>query len=423
MSVKHNVYNLGGGYESISKDNTIEEFTPSQKLVEGFSLSIGNKYRSTDSTLVKEVDENKKDINNSSVISGTANLLSSAINSVISENRSKFNALLNASNNFEIDNAKVSGAIVVSGVTQTATVEQEATQKTTQEIKSEIINDISASIKSKIDETVKTAEKEQDISATSTNTATDLGGTLASVAQTLGDTAAQILSASIGNSTSKSTDNTAESQLIKSLNLDNSFTLSKDNTVSNTLSNVLEPKNIKEAISETKTGANFGIKNVEGTSLEVTDIKQVAVINSVMNNILNQSVMASISSKVVQNLDDDVNRMIDSAWDKVKDSTQKSTTGDIYAAGVAGKQILEGVGTAAVGVGEGVNTAAVGVGEGVSTGAQGVGKGLASAFSGFALPLIAGGIILVIAFAIYLYGKKQGWFDDSDIASAAASVA
>ena len=104
--------------------------------------------------------------------------------------------------------------------------------------------------------------------------------------------------------------------------------------------------------------------------------------------------------------------MIKSAEEFSKENNSVSTSGDIYAVGVAGKQVLEGVGQAAVGVGEGLSTAAEGAGKGLSTAAEGVGKGIATAAKGFTGPFIIIAIVRIDISSKYniLSNKYTGEF-------------
>ena len=110
--------------------------------------------------------------------------------------------------------------------------------------------------------------------------------------------------------------------------------------------------------------------------------------------------------------------MIKSSDDYSKKNNTTSTSGDIYAMGVAGSKVLEGAGkgikdagegvsVAAKGVGEGVSDAAKGVGEGVSVAAEGVGKGIGSIMSGLMGPLLIGGLLLIVVAIGYMIFKNM----------------
>ncbi len=401
MSGKSFVYNIGGNYQTISK----------KRIVEGFGLNIANDNSTTDTTTVKNATNLEESLDQNTIIKGTSNMLSEVINDVISKNISEINRMINASNKVVIKGAKTGGTFSLTNVTQTGTINSEQNEETSQTISNKIVQEISSTIKSKIDTTFNNATEEQKNNSEDMKEGTDLGSTLASLGQTLGNTAAEILNVSVGNSTSSDTTKTVNTEFNNKMKVEKNFEMQKDNNVNNTLKTSLSAENIKKSVEATNAGQDFQLSDIDAEAgINIADIKQVTAINKVMNNVLNQSVMTEISTKIVQEFDDLVNRMIISSKKFSDNNIKTSTSGDLYAAGVAARSVLAGVGEAAVGVGEGTSTAAQGIGEGVSTGAQGVGKGFAAVLQSATLPLLIGGIILIIAVAVYIYGKQQGWF-------------
>tara|TARA_B100001093_G_C26818929_1_gene1011023 strand:- start:905 stop:2098 length:1194 start_codon:yes stop_codon:yes gene_type:complete len=392
------VYTLNGKYQNIN--DTIEHF----------GISIGNIDDTKDSTLIKEVKNIQETIDENTVIAGCASLLSTVITEVASKNSQDLTKLFSASNNITISGLNTGGDVNYSS-NQTSTISMEQREEINQTLSSKIINDINKTLKGEIQKMVNAERDRQKLDEENNQDATNLGNMLTGVADTVGNTASDILDMSIGNSTRKTKELEINKEFNSKMKVERNFTMKKNDEISEELSNKLSMDNISKAIQNTKSGNDLSLKNITAEEgIDIMGVKQKTAVNAVMKNLYNQSVLIEISTKIVASYDSNVEQMIKSA-DKEADITKKtSTNGDIYAAGVAGKQILEGVGEASKGIGEGVSTGAQGVGEGVATGAKGIGEGAASALRALALPLLIGGIVLVIMLAIYAYGKNQGWF-------------
>lgn len=392
------VYTLNGKYQNI-KDT-----------IEHFGISIGNIDDTKDSTLIKEVKNIQETIDENTVIAGCASLLSTVITEVASKNSQDLTKLFSASNNITISGLSTGGDVNYSS-SQVSTISMEQREEINQTLSSKILNDINKTLKGEIQKMVNAERDRQKLDEENNQDATNLGNMLTGVADTVGNTASDILDMSIGNSTRNTKELEINQEFNSKMKVERNFTMKKNDEISEELSNKLSMDNISKAIQNTKSGNDLSLKNINAEEgIDIMGVKQTTAVNAVMKNLYNQSVLIEISTKIVASYDSNVEQMIKSA-DKEADITKKtSTNGDIYAAGVAGKQILEGVGEASKGIGEGVSTGAQGVGEGVATGAKGIGEGAASALRALALPLLIGGIVLVIMLAIYAYGKNQGWF-------------
>lgn len=386
----------------------IESFS---EIIEHFGgINIGNKDTTTDTTLIKEATNIQESLNENSVIEGCASLLSNVINEVASKNMSDLTKLFSASNTISIENVKAKKKFSYSSE-QTATIDLKQQEEINQTLSAKILNDINKSLKDGIKKMVDAQRNREKVNEETKQNSTDIGSTLNGVGQTVGDTLSDIMDMSIGNTTSDSKALEINKEFNKKMQINRNFEFKKDDKVVEELSNRLSMDNISKAIKDTKSGNDLSLSNIDaGGNVNVMGVKQEAAVNAVIKNIYNQTVLIEISTKIITNYDYNVNEMIKSA-DSESDITKKlSTSGDIYAAGVAGKQVLEGAGEAAKGFGEGVGTAAEGTGKGVATGAKGIGEGAASLFGAMTGPLLAIGVGLIVCIIIYFYGKNQGWF-------------
>ncbi len=382
------------------------------KVVENFGISIGNNVRDRDTKKVNEVKKIEESINENMVVDGTTKLLSSVVNNVVSSNINDINKLIQLSNNITFSDIKSGDAgITIGNISQDASVKIEEQEKSTQSISNQIVNDISKEIKETIKKAVDSMREYESKNSDIDSQATNLGDTISSIGQTMGDTVAEVLDVSIGNSTNTNKNMEVDNEFNSKFDLARDFTLQKDDSISDELLNQLSNENITKATQSTQTGQELIVKDVEVTGeFLVDDIKQEVAIYQVMNNIYNQTVLTEISTKIISDYDNNISNMIESNYKTTENKTDIVTGGDIYALGVAGKQVLEGIGEGAVTAGEGLATAARGIGKGYATGAEGIGKGAGEVFGAMTGPLIAIGIGLLILIIGYFMGKKLGWF-------------
>ena len=402
MSSNSFVYSANGDYKSMKQKK-------SNRVIEHMSVSIGNKNSQKDTTIVKEATNIQEQLSKSAVIKGMTELLSSVVNEVSNENKAELNKLITLNTTLNFENISAEGDINFIGIDVTTKLDTNEVNDVTQKIQTKVQNDISKKLKEKIANVVDSMKKVQASDLATANQGTNLGETMSNIAGTVGDTVSNVLSASIGNSTKSEKTNITDTTLNKQLKLNEDFTLEKNDKISSEIKNALSSKNIANAANKTNNNTNFNVKNASTKgSFNVKDLKVLTSIKQVLNQTFNQTVLQDISTQILNDYDRNVNNMIKNAEEESKKTQTTSTSGDIYAAGVAGKQVLEGVATAAVGVGEGLSTAAEGVGTGVATAAVGVGEGISTAAKGMAVVWIAIAIVLIVGGLIFAYLQMQG---------------
>lgn len=402
MSSNSFVYSANGDYKSMKQKK-------SNRVIEHMAVSIGNKNSQKDTTIVKEATNIQEQLSKSAVIKGMTELLSSVVNEVSNENKAELNKLITLNTTLNFENISAEGDINFIGIDVTTKLDTNEVNDVTQKIQTKVQNDISKKLKEKIANVVDSMKKVQDSDLATANQATNLGETMSNIAGTVGDTVSNVLSASIGNSTRSEKTNITDTTLNKQLKLNEDFTLEKNDKISSEIKNALSSKNVAAAANKTNNNTNFNVKNASTKgSFNVKDLKVLTSIKQVLNQTFNQTVLQDISTQILNDYDRNVNNMIKNAEEQSKKTQTTSTSGDIYAAGVAGKQVLEGVATAAVGVGEGLSTAAEGVGTGVATAAVGVGEGISTAAKGMAVVWVAIAIVLIVGGLIFAYLQMQG---------------
>ncbi len=396
------------------------------KVVEKFGVSIGNTDINVDSTKIKDIKDIEKKIDQSKVISGMNKMLSSAINKAASKNQADLLKAIAASNKMNI--GKVKGdSFTFTNITQTAKIDTTTEANFVQKIANKVMNDISVSLKQNIDMVQKDSIKDMNKTSIDEKGGTSIGDVLTGVAGTIGqtvgklaDAAKDILSVNIGNKTEKRNEKDITQELKDKFNLNQSFQFKDDNDVANKLENLLSSENLAKCAEDSKAGneVNLGEIDVKG-AVTISNVKQEAVVTSVMKCVFNQDILNDISNKIVNSQEKLIKQLIENVNDKLTETEKKKIQGDLYAAGTAASAMIASTGTAvsdaAQGVGKGVkdvgaglSDAAQGLGKGVSTAAEGVGKGVGNILSNMTAPLIVGAVILALVIVGYVLFKFMG---------------
>ena len=407
----NHIYDINGDYYpcNSNKVTTFKNSRSNNRTVENFGIGIANKSKTTENTLVKNSKELEKNINQSTVVDGVAKMLGAVLNEVANENNAELSQMIALANEISITNVDAGGDFVMAGVNQESTSDTDTNIKAAQKIKTKISSDISKKVASNVTKIFDTVKDKQISNEEEGNSSTGIGSTLEALGGKVMDTAAKICSIQIGNSTEKTTNNTKIDELKQTLNLDDSFTMKKDTSISDTIGNKLSSKNMAKCAKSTSQANKCKLDKIKvGGSVKLGNLTQRASVKAVLSCAFDQTVLNDLATKIVSDLDETIVNMRKAADKYAEKNKTVSTSGDVYAAGVAGKAILQGVGEAAIGVGAGVSDAAEGVGKGVSTATEGVGTGIASAMSGLVMPLIAGAIAMVIFGVVYTMVKKGG---------------
>ena len=406
--IMNHLYDINGNY-----------YSGNNRIVEHL-ISAGNSTKIKDSTMIKKINDTEKNINQSMVIAGMTKMLSSVMNDIANENAAELTQMIALSNSIEITKIKTKGTFTLKSMKQDGSVDSTSNIKSQQKIQNKISSEVSKKLSSKITSVVDDlVQKDKDVQIEE-NKGTNLGD----VVKTIGSTIANVMSVSAGNSTSKDISKEVIDETKTKLNLDKSFKLKKDKEVSDKISNTLSSKNMAKCAKDSKQENKFKLEDIEaGAGVDLGSLEQKASIKTVLNCAFNQEILSDIATRIVNDFDENIKRMQKSADMYAEKKRVKSTSGDIYAAGVAGKAILQGVGEAAIpigkgisaaaeGIGKGVSTAAEGVGKGVSTGAQGIGKGIGSALGGLVMPLAIAGVVIVIIGIVFAVIKMKARNND-----------
>ncbi len=438
MSDINYFYDVNGEYftRKYKQNNSKKPLPENKKIIETL-LNAGNKNSLVDSTLVRDMREIDKKINESFALEGMKQILSTSINEVTASNLSELNKLISLSNKMEFGSIEAGGDFTLSNFTQEVTVDVSASITSMQSIQTKVVNDISKKLTQNVNNEIKSIMELTDKKSDTEKQATNLGQTLGSLGEKALDTAARMMEISVGNSSSTKVEKEMITELKDTLQLDRSFELAKDEKITNTFENRLKKENIAKCVQNTNTSNEFIVDKAQiAGDFTIENTTQSIKISKVMNCAFNQEIIDDLATRILNDFDENISRAIDSRNQYLREQNKELMNGDIYAVGVAAKTALEGVGqiakdigtgvsTAAEGVGEGVSTAsigigegaigvgeglatgAVGLGEGISTGAQGVGTGISSAFQGMTVPFVIAGIVVSIIGAIVVYMKLK----------------
>lgn len=389
------------------------------EVVENF-LNAGNSTKLTDSTKIKDLKNINKNIDQSKAITGMSKLISDVINDVISKNSAELMRTIAVSNKIAISGAKGSSFSfkkITQSITAETSVQADFAQKVSTKIQNEIANKIKDNIETatkQFDKDVKKAVTDEKESTSYEGVVGNVVGALAGVGNKALDTVGKILSLSVGNSMEQTTSKDISQEMKDTFNLNQGFKYEKNDEAKTAISNVLKTENLSKCASESKMANEIDLGKIDVSGpIDISDVKQEAVVKDVMKCAFNQQVMNEISSKVINDFDKLIKSMIENVNDKLTDEQKTKVQGDIYAIGTAGAAILEGTGKAIESTGKGISIASEGLGKGIeSTGkgisvaAEGVGAGIGSILSGLTGPLIIGAVILaLLLIGYYMYNR------------------
>ncbi len=378
-------------------------------VVETF-LDAGNSTKLSDSTRIKDLKEINKNIDQSKVIAGMSKIISDVIYDVVNKNSTDLLRTIAASNRITISSGRGLSFLfknITQSVQMESTVDADFAQKTITRIQ----NDIANKVKDNIDSATKEFDRNIQKSVIDEKSGTNIGGIIGGVVKGLIDvgtkaldTASKVLSLSVGNSMEQSTSKDISQEMKETFNLNQNFKYEKTDEAKNAISNVLKADNLSKCAADSKIANEVDLGKIDVSGpIEISEVKQEAIVQDIMKCAFNQEVINDIASKVFNDYDKLIKTMIENVNDKLTDEQKSAVQGDIYAIGTAGAAVLEGAGKAAEGLGKGIesagsgiSTAAQGVGKGVSTAAEGVGAGIGSVLSGLTAPLIIGAVILVL---------------------------
>ena len=406
--------------------------------IEHFAINIGNTKNIKNKKSMQDISEIEKNIDQSKVIEGAASFVTKAANKAAASNKADLVKALAASNRLSIGSAKSSsGGFTLKNIKQKSEVKSSTDANFVQKISNKISTDLSNNLKNEVKSSTKQLtedikKKKEDVKESTGvgDTVKGLGNTLGKSVDNLVDTAGDILSVGIGNSTNEEKIEENMKSMKEKFNLNQSFKVKDNKSVSNDIENALSSENLAKCASEAsaKNDLDIGKIDVKG-DIVISDIAQESLIDDVMKCAFNQEVATEIATKIVSNYDNMIQQMIENVDSKLSDEQISKIQGDIYAAGVAGAAVLQaageglstaaqgagkglestgkGLATAAEGAGKGISDASKGLGEGLSTAAKGVGEGVAKIASSLTGPLIAAAILGVIGLVGYIMFKRS----------------
>jgi hypothetical protein len=372
-------------------------------IVENFGINVGNSTKVNNSKNFKILSETEKEIDRSSVVKGLTKLISDAVTEVSSSNTSELAKTIALSNKINISKIKAE-SVSITNITQEIKLDSKVSAEFIQKIQGKVYNEITKKIADKVSNLVDSSTKSEDTNTENSQDGTSIGN----IVDKAGDVLKDVLNISVGNSTNIDNSVNVDETFIDKLKLDESFKIEKNLENSNKIKNALDNKNLSKCSQSTNQTNELKFSDAElSGKLEVKNIKQFAAVNAIMNCAFNNEIVNEVATKIFEDYEKNISNMIKSADEYAKKNNSTSTSGDIYAMGVAGSKVLEGAGKGIKDAGSGVSAAAEGVGKGVSATAEGVGKGISSALTGLMGPLLIGGLLLIVVAIGYFIFKNM----------------
>jgi hypothetical protein len=393
--------------------NQIKKLTP----IENFSgLEIGTSDTTSARKRADDLQEIDKKIDKSKVIAGMAKLMSNAVATTVSKNNADLMKLIKISNEINLENISTGGDFIISGTKQTTNIEQDVKMVSAQTITNKIVNDITKNLL----ENINMAAEETNINKKSlTDTGkggTSVGGIVDSIANVAGkgvDALKDILSLSIGTSTSNISSDEATKKLKDMFNLNESFRYEKNNETADTISNLLTSDNLSKCDAKTTAENKLSIKGAKvGGTLRVEGTEQVGKVSDVMECVFTQTIYNDIASKLVSDYNLTIKNLVKNINDNVDEVTKARIEGDIYAMGAAGSAILESVGNAGSKIIEEGGTAGQKILKGAAEVVKEGGDAIGNVVKGTALYIALAIFGCLVAFGSLIYIMRKA--DDSE---------
>jgi hypothetical protein len=306
---------------------------------------------------------------------------------VSNENSQEMLIAIKSANEFVLSNTKVEGDLKIGGLKQTNEVKVEATMDAANSVTTKVNNETSNRTSNQLTDYMENSTK---MGESLTGVMNNAIGAAAGVVNNTVDAAAGVLNTGInaGADVVNNTVNALTPDIGGSTNTSTNTTLKSDDTVINKSSDIAKDtvklENVIEGAMENniksdnlqKCGADLQAANsmvydsIEvGGTLEISDIEQKNIIESVVNCQFSTEVITEVVNQTITDLSNAIENT---------DLTIEEQEGFGMALAAAAEGVGSGIGNAAEGVGSGIGGAAEGVGTGVASAAEGVGNMIGS---------------------------------------------
>ena len=365
------------------------------KNIEHFGQNFLNKTRIKNDKKSTDISNISTDIDQSKLISGTVNLLSSAITNAVNKNSADLLRTIAVSNRMSVDDA-TGGSFTFTGNTQTTDISQKIDAEFVQEITNNVINDISNIINQQIDSASKQLSNDTKKVLFNENSGSSLSGMV--------DNVADIFKVSTGNSMRTTTTEDNRKELINTFKLKDTFNLDQNKDVNTQLNNILSSENLSKCYANTESTNSIDLKNINVAGpINISNNTQTNIVNDIMNCAFSQSIKTEIATKIINDYENNIILMLENIDEKLDETQTRLVQGDILAVGTAGAAIIESVGTAGSKLIDSTGTAG-------SKLIDSTGTAIGSVMGGMGLPLIIGCVLLG---GYFLWSRTQGG-DNSD---------
>jgi hypothetical protein len=345
----------------------------------------------------KDIQNIKKNINTSILVSSMDNMLKSAVTNVIASNSSSITSYLEASNVFDVSNVNTDGEFNFS-VDQSNKVDSKVTVNVTQQLKTDIDNSFTTEISNTVDiakdilnnkktegqvdigdviAKVALAANMNAINATdasgkiladqikaakelSSQTSADLAAASQNAIASAASLAKGIIGGAPGNTnTTLNTINQKESSLSKTtilddkninnsikniqdeLALDESVKSDQKADVKSTVQNILSPSNILKTANDVKASNAIKLQNINAKGSVNIKSTQANIMNALTEALVNQVIDSNISNKTIDKLTRTFSKI-----DKIVSEDSKEQ-GNVDAIGLALAGVIKSGGDAA----------------------------------------------------------------------------
>jgi hypothetical protein len=308
------------------------------KFIEKFGLMIGSQNINKKSEKFHKLVRSDTNLDRSVVVSNLQKIIKSVSMNTSSKNLSDVMSIVVAKNSITLNNASGTELNVSTNIEAVAenSVKVESISKNTTNVQNAMVNELKDSFKQ------STTDLRNIVEGSKASEVTGQGFTAAeNISGKALDTAGDILSLSIGSRVLKENTKEIDNQLITEIDIDSSFSLSKDVNINSVFENIMTNENISKCGSSTASENSINLSNLKYDKLTIGNPgdKLTATAKSTIDCLFSNE----NTTKMANNMTD----KIEVIFDSIMEATDLHKIGEVAALGDATAATIAAGGDAA----------------------------------------------------------------------------
>lgn len=305
-------------------------FRPYQEKIFEHLISGGNKTKVKQTTNINKRADLKNNIDRSMNVESTQKIFNDIITEVSQNNSADVQNAVAASNSInlmgiECDTVNFSGSNQnsYSGGSVSATIVQESTNKIHNSIENEIKKKILNKLPNNLDDIQK---KDNEMMKQFLNSMPGYDPNKAS------KLAGNVSNNGFGNKTNIDYKYNLDLELKKELNLDDTFKIEDNDDINSNIKNSVNQNNLAKCSASASANNILNLNDIKCKTANISNLKQQAYAESILSCAINQDLINEISTKIVNKIDKNFERMYEAAKDddgRKKVAALKQAVGEI----------------------------------------------------------------------------------------------